>query len=516
MTRIILTVLLLSACIGAQVEEEPIMEITTTVDFGEDVGQNFGSLFEAKDAEGRVVFGAGFAGLYNTHFRMDRYTLQFFVRDEDSAPTFEKLPPPSDDGGTYLFDLDGRVHQFSHYEDRIVRWWDNGAGAWQVDDSFGHRVTNTGEGKMRVAGKLLQFKGGGAWYDDRQILTNPEIGRYHHFYYALGHLVFFHDSRESDPAYSRLYAVPWIPGSGPVDLSRAVTLDVKYSGETPFAIGQVGDQILDSSNVGGVYAFDGSQWKVVRPSKTGVSFQLYSMLNWYDKMLIGQYPTGNLFEYDGKELRHMEGEPPVMPGVSDRAREAQTTCIYGGDLYVGVWPWAELWRYDAHGDTWCFVKRMFETPEITDEMVHPWDDKVADYNNNHEDQIVGNLWGQRITGLNPMGDALYISLSAKGCNEREMRLEFLHDDEVWNQYRAVYRMRKPGCAVGAIAWTGKPTTLRFTVTEERISIEQDGQALASAPISAALAARVKEAQIEWAYGMFGPLRGTIESKAVQP
>ena len=147
---------------------------------------------------------------------------------------------------------------------------------------------------------------------------------------------------------------PGGPGDGPLDLDRASTLDLRYAGETSFSAGQLGDEIIQSSNVGGVYAFDGSAWRIIRQSLTGVSHQLYSMLNWYDRMLIGHYPTGNLLEYveRGTELRHLQDWPPVMPGVSTEVREAQTTCLFGGDVHVGVWPWAELWRYDHHGDEW--------------------------------------------------------------------------------------------------------------------------------------------------------------------
>jgi len=71
--------LLLSVCAAAQAQEKPILQITMTVDLGEDRGQNFGSLFEARDADGRLVYAAGFAGLYNTNFRMDRFTLQLYL-----------------------------------------------------------------------------------------------------------------------------------------------------------------------------------------------------------------------------------------------------------------------------------------------------------------------------------------------------------------------------------------------------------------------------------------------------
>ena len=170
-----------------------------------------------------------------------------------------------------------------------------------------------------------------------------------------------------------------------------------------------------------------------------------------------------------------------MPGVSDRVREAQTTGFYGGDLYVGVWPWSELWRYDAHEDRWQFVKRMFRRPPITDEMNHPWEDRVVAYNEEHDGEIVINEWGQRVTGLSPMGDALYLSVSAKGCPERDMRLAFLHDDEVWNEYRVVHRLKKPGHISVPVAWREEQTTLLFTVGEAEISIRQDGKLLGRRP-----------------------------------
>ena len=106
------------------------MHLTAKVNFGEDLGQNLGTVFQARGDDGRVVFGAGFMGLYNTHFRMDRWTLQLFVRHDGAEPTWEKLPFPTEDGGNYLFDLDGRVYQFSHYHDRTARWYDDESGAW--------------------------------------------------------------------------------------------------------------------------------------------------------------------------------------------------------------------------------------------------------------------------------------------------------------------------------------------------------------------------------------------------
>ena len=484
------------------------MQITAKVNFGEDLGQNIGTVFEARDSNGQVLFGAGFMGLFNTHFRMDRWTLQFFVRHDGGEVTYEKLPFPSDDGGNYLFDLDGKVYQFSNHLDRTARWYDDQSKTWVVDERFGVKETTSGEGMMRLAGKLLQFKGGEAWYDGAKILMKPDEGHYHHFYYSHGHLVFYQDK---DPEWSKLHAVSWRPDDGPLDLDKVITLDLRYAGETSFAAGQLGDEIIQSSNVGGVYAFDGSAWRIIRQSQKGISHQLYSMLDWYDRMLIGHYPTGNLLEYakKGTALRHLEDWPPVMPGVSTAVREAQTICLFGGDIYVGVWPWAELWRYDHHGDKWHFVRRIFEHPAITDEMNHPWEDRVVGYNEMHGGEVVWNGWGNRTTGMVPMDDSLFISTSAKGCSERDVRMEFLHDDEVWDEYRTVHRMRKPGCVAGPVAWREGETTLEFIADGDRIAIAQDGAEIVSAPADHKVVANVETARIEWGKGMYGPFAGDV-------
>ena len=60
---------------------------------------------------------------------------------------------------------------------------------------------------------------------------------------------------------------------------------------------------------------------------------------------------------------------------------------------------------------------MFERPEITDQMVHPWEDQIVSDNERQSKEIVPNGWGH-ITGLVSMGDSLYLSVGAKQCLER--------------------------------------------------------------------------------------------------
>ena len=81
-------------------------KIQITIDRGDDIGQVFGSLFEAKSKDGAFVIGAGFQNAYNTRYRADRHELQFFIRPvkEDREIEVTELPRPNETlAGSYLF-----------------------------------------------------------------------------------------------------------------------------------------------------------------------------------------------------------------------------------------------------------------------------------------------------------------------------------------------------------------------------------------------------------------------------
>ena len=70
------------------------IEISVTIDRGADLGQGFGSLFEASASDGSLMIGAGFQNAYNTRYRADRHCVQFYVRPAEDARKLkaEKLP----------------------------------------------------------------------------------------------------------------------------------------------------------------------------------------------------------------------------------------------------------------------------------------------------------------------------------------------------------------------------------------------------------------------------------------
>ena len=493
---------------------EPVTRVRVQVDRGADLGQSFGTLFEAATADRSLVIGAGFANQYNTRLRGDRHAVQLFIRPAKPLRelTVEELPRPNTLCGTYLVARDEQLYSTFGGLTR----WNPHEHAWTSEPEIG----GTQEAQ-RVGDGLLEFGESTVRYNGTSLLEPPAVGKFERFFYALGRLCFYHIHRNDLPyrpfqseedGFSRLYACPWQPGEPAVDLSRAETLRLPVVGETTFAWGQLGDRIVTGSNIGGFYEWRGGAWRLTREPTLGVSFQLYSSLAWGDRMLLGQYPTGRLFELAGTELRDLPGWPPVPPEVSASVREAQTTVLYGGELFVGVWPWGELWRYHPDRREWNLARRMFTHPPLSNQVLHPYDAE-------NQGNAVKNQWGQRVASLVTVGDSLFVSTSAKDpCEWRPEAEPFLAPDK-WQSYGAVHQVRMPGHLQAATRWTDGPTTLEFELRGAEVRLLQDGRELARSTLEGELADLLRQrgplTQVTWKQGLYGAfggrsLSGTIE------
>lgn len=493
------------------------LRVTLTVDFGKDEGQNFGSLFELGDEKGNVRAGAGFLGAYNTQPRSSRRTLHFFVKPDPEALydgnvdvdpdnfRLTALPRPTTDTGVYLYDFKGRLYAISRNgPDNRLRFWDPKSETWRIDPDTPPHAIEIANGVMQNLGGAITWNGESIYETHEGRLTIGEP------YYANGFLFFREFWKEQSPWINAIIAVPWSPESpGALDESKAIRLKLRTVNEFIYGWGQLGEKVIVSTNTGGNYDFDGKAWRtLIEPDQT-TSFQVYSIMNYYDRLRMGQYPTGNLFEYDGKEMRLMKGEPPVLAPAVDRAREAQTLAIYRGDVYCGVWPWAEVWRFDPGGKQWSFAGRMFDHPKISSEFRHPYEAQMQALG-----EKVWNLWGQRITSLVPMGDSLYIGTSSKGSAAWDPKFDFLAAGEKWRDYGKVYRLTAPGHLSVRTKWTGGPTKLEFQFGEGKMTVLQDGEELGSSDVW--IGKMPAPERIEWGQGIYGTLRGRILSYSNEP
>ncbi len=484
---------------STETSTDMIFTVRMEIDLGQDQGQNFGTLFEATDAEGRVIAGAGYQSTYNTESRIDRRLLQFYVRPRNRTHTIERLPRVNNDAGVYLHGFQDRVFAKSRGgKDRNLYAWNKDNKSWEPDETTAPFNLDVGQGILSVTSKQVSFNG-------NPILT-LDRGSIGPSYYANGFFIFRHYDTESDPPLNNLVACPWTPDSNkPIDLAAGHTLDMRTPGEFVYACGQLAKDNIITTNTGGVYRFNGKQWDVLLEPDMNTSFQVYCAVNYYNRLLLGQYPTGEFFEYDGENLTLLKSWPPVMEGVSTHAREAQTTVIYGGDLYIGVWPWAELWRYD-HTE-WSFTGRFFPHPEITRETTHPYENETSALG-----EILNN-WGQRITSLVPYNGDLFLSTSSKGGTPYEPKFTFLANGK-WKDYGAIYRIHIPGHLSAHTRWTNGPTTFEFTLTNNELQVTQDGKSIGSVSIDPTLAAEISPQDITWGSGVFGTFQGEILDKSL--
>ena len=116
--------------------ETPGWTVRLTVDLGKDVGQNFGSLFEAASPDGNSAAGAGFLGAYNSYYRANRHTLHFYVKPPRGCNTVQvtSFPRPSGSCHHYVFDVGGVVYATDRSGKTPVLRWDEGAGIWTATD----------------------------------------------------------------------------------------------------------------------------------------------------------------------------------------------------------------------------------------------------------------------------------------------------------------------------------------------------------------------------------------------
>jgi len=487
------------------------LTVTATVDLGADYGQNFGSLFEIKDSTGRVIAGAGFPAVYNTRFRMDRQTLQFFARPPDQGDDFtlKTIPRPDDNCGLYMFDFAGRLYAINESAGGPYREWDADTASWRSATGIVAGLSSHNDGVVRVGSSVLRYADGSVTFNGRTILPAAAVGNYLHFYYANGRLFFYHTHRSETDGFTRICACRWTPDSpNPIDIDQADAIVIEPVGATTWAFGHLGDQVITVSNHGGVFVHDGRSWRVLRERVPNVSYQVYSVLTYYDRLLLGQYPTGEVFEFDGSRLTRREGFPPKLPTVSASARECQTLALYRGELYAGVWPWGEVWRYERDADRWHSLGRLFTHPEPSDRTVHPYEDDSVRHG------LVANQWGQRVTSAVTIGNSMMFSTSAKSNMLWDPKFADFLSDSDRKEYGAVLQLDVPGSLSAPIAWKSGPTEFQFVIHADRLSIVQDGSEIGSAAVGPAFLDALQPASIAWGEGIFGALDGTLTQKGV--
>lgn len=212
----------------------------------------------------------------------------------------------------------------------------------------------------------------------------------------------------------------------------------------PYLFGSKGSNSIIGTNYGEVIGFINNEfcrmdkkdndWECSENAKlvTPRGFQLYSFISMDDENnLIGSWPNGALYSFDGKKLNQIYRLP-----FESNNYEAQSMVFYCGDIYIGYWPRGELFKFDKKRQILTLVKRFFSESEFDLNNI-PYAGRSGDGDNSAK-------YGQRITSIVPYGDSMLLFTSSLHSAWGRLNSEQLNSKKL-EEYGKVYRLRKPQC-----------------------------------------------------------------------
>jgi hypothetical protein len=399
-----------------------------------------GTLFTLSTADGRLVAAAGYPSTWSTYCANTPGELHFFVRTlADADPSFVPLPKP-----------DARLHS-SHGFSK--------AGALHVDDN--------GTGRQYRLG-LDTF---GQPQPMQEVGLESRVGCAE---FAVAGTVYrwapgkIQACRGSDPD-AACDDIGIVPESFPYAYAEhnGVVLVVTNWGEV---LVRNQDGWCRALEVAGIFrcAVDGEA--PMGPLTEPRGFQFYSSVKFQGRTLLGRWPLGLIYEFDGVRLKPIDDLPPSP--ASDAlavAQEAQSMAVYCGDLYVAYWPRGNIWSKSGLTGQWRTVGRAFTHPEEEDPAI-PYLGR----------EPVGADWaflGQRVTSLSLLGDSLYAATSnLRGWSDGIADPDYLTRSQV-AEYGTLHRIRASNCLTAEVD-PSAASLLAFDISPGFIRVRRNGVTLA--------------------------------------
>lgn len=449
-------------------------QLTIAVELGEDEGQSLGTLFKST-FDGWEV-GAGFVDAHSTYLRDNHRVLSFYARPSAVQYSRVNLGRPIGDlkvQGARVLVLGDRLLAFHQvWSPFSLKVFEPASATWK--EATDPKIPEKFAGLQVVADKVLVFASDSVEFDGALIFQDRAWENY--FYFADAKLYAYQVRKDA----SRLLTCRWNGKSkARIDETTCLKTPLPRPGSFPITLGHFKDELIIGTNIGQVHKVrDGVLTSLIdHPAET--SWQGYSMMQWNDLLLIGQYPDGNVFKYDGTTVSPFDPPVPVVPGSNEGHLEAQTLTVHGGELYVGVWSWGAVWKLNETTKQWQFLGRLF------DNRMGP----AASRNEPYRNEMIAsypalwkNAWGQRIANLTNFGDGLVVTTFNKSGEWREPKKPEFMPDRVLNQYGAVTLLRGVPQVSCQIKWR-KTTRFHFTVHRTgKLTVLQDGQELCSAEV----------------------------------
>jgi hypothetical protein len=474
----------------------PICEIEISMELPTDIAQPFGSLFEISDQDGNLIASA-FAPQTSSLFHCSEGRhASFFVKGNSKALVSPRqLARPSQDSAcSTLFTLQGEL--FATTRAKLNTSADLKVlkdGVWQTVTERQGLPRDGLQFAIPLQGALLVASDKGVeWGGVRVFTPKPGLEQKYFYHYTSGFLVAYEYGDLDSGVLSRLRLFKWVPGDPPTSpLSEVLTVHLPV--DYPLCFGEFDRRILFAMNGSGkVYAIDLTSFelKCIFENQEGSSWQGYCITRYYDRLLIGQYPTGQMFETYGQDVTPFHARLPLD---EDWPFELQSVGHLDGQLVGGTWPWGQMFRFD--GSSWRLLGRCFTEP--------PTADLIAPYSQESEASgQVSNAWGQRVNTIVQFNSCLFVATMNKGGS--------IQGEEILGgaalRYGGVLQFPLENHLDWSIRW-GKRMTLVFRVWQDHAEIYQDGSLVASGVGD--FTAITKASSIRWGTGIAGDCVGLL-------
>lgn len=487
------------------------LQINLQISPNNDQGQSLGTLFQLSDNNGKAIAAAGFENGASTFFADNNRQLHFFVQQplSNQNTTVTRVGKPFNNAVSIrLMTLDNQLFAFTLSPFQIKQY-QSSTGLWIQPDPTQFPYFNkknvyelaTLTNIQAIAGKPLIFGSSEIQYGSQTIYTSP---------YGTGMTGLYHDGQlhifieGTNKLAAKLINCAWLPGQPkPTDChTSAVSFttndgSIQDARDFPYAMNFFRRQLIAlpiTSGIASIYNqnLPQQQKKTRFIFNTDYTFQLYSLLHFYNNLIIGAYPSGSLYSYNGQQLRPLYPRVPVNGITSDFEREAQTTAIYDGYLFAGVWPWGEVWYYNQQNNQWSDAPiRPFTAPDESTKTIEPY---------NNESRKAGYVYdaaGQRITSLISFNGSLYLATSAKDFERQS--LPYLKNT---NDYGAVFKITFPTEVSHKINWT--PTMkFHFVIEKNSMSIYENGKLIEKQKLVQPINWENKTYYLTYGHGIYG-------------
>lgn len=461
-------------------------EITLNLNLDNDYGLDGGTLFEAYDEEGKLLAYAGFNNGVNTRSSTNRKILSFYVKSKHDSVTVIDIdnPFPGIDECGRIFNVNNELWALNYKHEK--KKFNPHTSQWEDVKNLKLNSIEYLIDVQKIQDSIIWVHLNGIYLGNKPLYIEelPEY-RVITFYANNGNVLIFRTTDDTTHNCRNLISVgklKWINNQ------PEIKIDTIYQGLCPlpwlagaYCWGYQQNQFYVSTNSGHTYMLNSDSLVVITErdiyDHVSEGWQAYSMINFRNKLLLGHYPSGKIFEINQNQIVTPLNiyNVPIREDILAQEREAQTLAIYAGYLMCGLWPWGELYGYDINSNEWSWYQRFFKFPGYRKELT-PFYDRIL-FNSG----MPNNQWGQRITDLVPYDKYLVVNTGFKNVVFEEDK-KFLFPDEI-NQYGKVYLLQIPGQISSVINWK-KNTEFKFICNNGTMKIFQDGALIAENKIDA--------------------------------